>query len=162
MAASRLTFWTLVCSSFLLALILSVFPLPYELRWWRPEFVLVVVIYWMLLMPLNISLVLICVLGLFQDLLESVPFGQHSLGLVIVSYVCILSYQRVQNFSVWKQACWVFVLIGIAQLTDNWVQGMAGRALSGVAFLYPAFTSALIWPLCQFWLDRLYQRYQLQ
>lgn len=84
MAASRLTFWTLLGVSFLLALILSVFPLPYALRWWRPEFVLVVVIYWMLLMPLSISLVSICLLGLFQDLLESVPFGQHSLGLVLI------------------------------------------------------------------------------
>lgn len=162
MESSRLTLWMLMGVSFLLALILSVFPMPYEWRWWRPEFVLVVVIYWMLFMPLNISLVFVCVLGLFQDLLESVPFGQHSLGLVLVSYICILSYQRVRNFSLWKQSCWVFVLVGIAQLTDNWVQGMAGRALSGISFLYPAFTSALVWPVCQLWLDTLCQRHQLQ
>ena len=162
MESSRLSLWMLMSASFLLALILSVFPMPYDLRWWRPEFVLVVVIYWMLFMPLNISLVFVCALGLFQDLLESVPFGQHSLGLVLVSYICILSYQRVRNFSLWKQSCWVFVLVGIAQLTDNWVQGMAGRALSGIAFLYPALTSALVWPLCQSWLDGLCRRYQLQ
>src|SRR5688572_21347336 len=99
MTSSSISLWTLMGFSFLLALVLSVFPLPYELRWWRPEFVLVVVIYWMLFMPLNISLVFICLMGIFQDLLESVPFGQHSLGLILVSYICILSYQRVRNFS---------------------------------------------------------------
>ena len=161
LASSRLGLWLLMCLSYLLALILSVFPLPFAWQWWRPEFVLVVAIYWMLTMPLNGSLVLVCLVGLFQDLLESVPFGQHSLGLVIVAYICQLSYQRVRNFPLWKQACWVYVLVGLAQLTDIWVQTMAGRSFGGISFLYPALTSALLWPLCQLWLDRLCHRYQL-
>ncbi|ACE83403.1 rod shape-determining protein MreD [Cellvibrio japonicus] len=158
---SRVGLWAMMLLSYLLALILSVYPLPFIWQWWRPEFVLVVAIYWMLNMPQSVSLVFLCVLGLFQDLLESVPFGQHSLGLIIVAYICFLSYQRVRNFPRWKQAGWVFVLVGIAQLTDNWVQSMAGRQLSGVAFLYPAVTSAIFWPFCCVWLDRLCQRYQL-
>ncbi len=148
MPASRLNLYAAVGISFLMALVLSVYPLPMDWRWWRPEFVLVVAIYWVFFMPLTVSFSFLCALGLFQDLLEGVPFGQHSLGLVIVAYICILSYQRVRNFPLSRQAAWVFVLVGIAQLVDNWVQGMAGRPLSGVQFLYPAFTSALIWPLC--------------
>ncbi len=146
--------------SLLIALVLSVYPLPMDMRWWRPEFVLVVAIYWIFFMPLTVSFLFLCGLGLFQDLLEGVPFGQHSLGLVIVGYICILSYQRVRNFSIWRQSAWVFVLVGIAQLTDNWVQGMAGRPLSGIQFLYPALTSALMWPLCCSWLNRFTHRHQ--
>lgn len=146
-----------IALSFLAALVLSVYPLPMDMRWWRPEFVLVVAIYWMFFMPLTISFLLLSLLGLFQDLLEGVPFGQHSLGLVIVGYICILSYQRVRNFSLMRQSGWIFVLVGIAQLTDNWVQGMAGRPLSGIQFLYPALTSALMWPLVYGWLNRLTQ-----
>ncbi len=146
--------------SLLIALVLSVYPLPMDMRWWRPEFVLVVAIYWIFFMPLTVSFLFLCALGLFQDLLEGVPFGQHSLGLVIVGYICILSYQRVRNFSIWRQSAWVFVLVGIAQLTDNWVQGMAGRPLSGIQFLYPALTSALMWPLCCSWLNRFTHRHQ--
>jgi rod shape-determining protein MreD len=78
---------------------------------------------------------------------------------VIVAYICILSYQRVRNFSIGRQAGWIFVLVGIAQLTDNWVQGMAGRPLSGVQFLYPAITSALIWPVIHWWLNSITHRY---
>ena len=153
--------YLLIALSFVLALVLSVYPLPMDMRWWRPEFVLLVAIYWIFFMPQNFSLLLLCALGLFQDLLEGVPFGQHSLGLVIVAYICMLSYQRVSNFSVWKQAAWVFVLVGIAQLTDNWVQGMAGRPLSGAQFLYPALSSALLWPLCNLWLNLLTRRHRL-
>src|SRR5690606_13733584 len=154
MSATRLNLYLVVVISFLIALVLSVYPLPMNLRWVRPEFVLLVAIYWIFAMPLTVSFSLLCLLGLFQDLLEGVPFGQHSLGLVIVAYICILSYQRVRNFSIWRQSAWVFVLVGIAQLTDNWVQGMAGRPLSGIQFLYPAITSALMWPLCYGMLHR--------
>lgn len=157
---SSFNLYLVMALSFLLALVLSVYPLPMDMRWWRPEFVLVVAIYWMFFMPLTVSFLFLCALGLFQDLLEGVPFGQHGLGLVIVGYICILSYQRVRNFSLGRQSAWVFVLIGIAQLTDNWVQGMAGRPLSGIEFLYPALTSAFIWPLCWSWLNRLTHRHQ--
>lgn len=159
MLSPQLNLYFIVALSFLVALVLSVYPLPMDMRWWRPEFVLVVAIYWIFFMPLTVSFTLLCALGLFQDLLEGVPFGQHSLGLVIVAYICILSYQRVRNFSIWRQSGWIFVLVGIAQLTDNWVQGMAGRPLSGVQFLYPALTSALLWPVCSWWLNGMTHRY---
>lgn len=159
MLSPKLNLFAVITFSMVVALILSVYPLPMDMRWWRPEFVLVVAIYWIFFMPLTVSFTLLCVLGLFQDLLEGVPFGQHSLGLVIVAYVCILSYQRVRNFSIWRQSGWIFVLVGIAQLTDNWVQGMAGRPLSGAQFLYPALTSALLWPACSWWLNSMTHRY---
>jgi rod shape-determining protein MreD len=160
MLGHHINTYLIMALSLLVALVLSVYPLPTDIRWWRPEFVLVVAIYWIFFMPLTVSFSFLCALGLFQDLLEGVPFGQHSLGLVIVAYICILSYQRVRNFSIWRQSAWIFVLVGIAQLTDNWVQGMAGRPLSGIQFLYPAFTSALIWPLCHGWLERVAHRYR--
>ncbi|WP_062066740.1 rod shape-determining protein MreD [Cellvibrio sp. OA-2007] len=159
MLSPQLNLYFIVALSFVAALILSVYPLPMDMRWWRPEFVLVVAIYWIFFMPLTISFTLLCALGLFQDLLEGVPFGQHSLGLIIVAYICILSYQRVRNFSIGRQSAWIFVLVGIAQLTDNWVQGMAGRQLSGIQFLYPAITSALLWPVCSWWLNGITHRY---
>jgi rod shape-determining protein MreD len=142
---SRLYF--LVALSFLIALFLSVFPLPLSLRWWRPEFVLLVALYWIFFMPLKISLLGLAALGLFQDLLESVPFGQHSLGLVIVAYIGVLTYQRLVNYSLWQQSLWIFALVLLAQCTDTWVQTMMGQSLSGLQFFYSAFTSALLWPL---------------
>lgn len=153
--------YLVVTATFLLALCFAVYPLPLDLRWWRPEFVVMVAIYWVFTLPLRTSLLLLCVLGLFQDLLEGVPFGQHGLSLVIVAYICLLSYQRVRNFSVWKQSAWVFVLVGIAQLTDNWVQAMSGRPLSGIVFLYPAFASACFWPLCYLGLEYLRRYYRI-
>lgn len=150
MHTSTLNLYFLMCASFLVALLLSVYPLPMEWRWWRPEFVLMVAIYWVVVMPFSISLATLCGLGLFQDLLESTPFGQHSLGIIVVAYLCLFSYQRLRNFNLAKQMLAMFAMISIAQLTDNWVQGMAGRQLAGLSFIYAAISSALTWPLVRF------------
>ncbi|RYY76620.1 MAG: rod shape-determining protein MreD [Gammaproteobacteria bacterium] len=153
--------YLLIIGSFFVALLLAVYPLPMAWRWWRPELVLMVAIYWISVFPLTISLLFLCLLGLYQDLLEGVPFGQHGLSLVIVSYICILSYQRVRNFAVWKEAGWIFVLVGLAQLPGNWVQSMAGRPLTGLYFLAPALTSALIWPFLRMIMDSLSRHYRV-
>lgn len=150
-----------ILMSFIAALLLAVYPLPLEWRWWRPEFVLLVAIFWISVFPLTISVFFLCFLGLYQDILEGVPLGQHALSMVMVSYICILSYQRVRNFAVWKEAGWVFVLVGLAQLPGNWVQSMSGRPLSGLLFLVPALTSALIWPLVRLLLDRVSRHYRI-
>lgn len=153
--------YMVILASFAVALVLAVYPLPLECRWWRPEFVLLVAIFWISVFPLTISLFFLCFVGLYQDLLEGVPFGQHSLSLVIVAYICILSYQRVRNFAIWKEAGWIFVLVGLAQLPGNWVQSMSGRPMSGLVFLAPAFSSALVWPLVKMLLDRVSRHYRI-
>lgn len=161
MFSQRWIGYIVIVMSFIVALVLSVYPLPLSLRWWRPEFVLLLSIYWISIFPTTISLAFICFVGLFEDLLEGVPFGQHSLSLIIIAYICILSYQRVRNFALWKESAWIFVLVGLAQLPDNWVQSMAGRPLSGLVFLAPAFTSALLWPVLRGVMDSTSRHYRI-
>jgi len=153
--------WLVIGASFVVALLLSIYPLPLAWRWWRPEFVLLVGLYWISVFPLSISLFFLAAVGLFQDLLEGVPLGQHSLSMVIIAYICIMSYQRVRNFSLIKESAWMFILVGLAQFPANWVQSMSGRPLSGLLFLAPALSSALIWPLFRIWLDRLSRHYRI-
>ena len=151
----------IIIASFLVALVLSIYPLPFDMRWWRPEFVLLVAIYWISVFPESISLLFLCAIGLFQDLLEAVPLGQHGLSLIIVAYICIHSYQRVRNFALWKEVCWIFLLVGVEQLSGNWVQGLAGRPLSGLIFLAPAAASALVWPFFRIGMDRVSGHYRI-
>lgn len=152
----------MIGATFTLALILTVLPLPLEWRWWRPEFVLLLVIYWTFTMPQRTSLLMLLGLGLFQDVLVGAPLGQHALILLIVAYICIQSYQRVRNYTRWQQCLWVFVLVGVGQLIDNWVQSMAGRPLSGLQFLYPAMTTAALWPLLFPVMEKLRRYYRIE
>lgn len=151
----------MILIALLFAMVLAVYPLPLDWRWWRPEFVLLVVIYWVFTLPDYTSLTLVWVLGLIQDLVEGTPMGQHALGMVIVAYICLQSYRRVSNYALWQQACWVFLLVGISQLTNNWVHSMSGGQVSGLQFLFPALTSALLWPVLHIGFSWLRHQYRI-
>ena len=153
--------YLLILLSTLVALVLSVYPLPIAWRWWRPEFVMLVSIYWISVFPLTLSLGFLALTGLLQDLLEGVPLGEHGLSLIIIAYICIMSYQRVRNFSLVKESAWIFILVGLAQFPTNWVQSMSGRPISGLLFLAPALSSAILWPAIKIWLDNLSRHYRI-
>lgn len=151
----------LIIGFFLVALLLAVFPLPFEYRWYRPNFIALLLIYWVLAMPQQFGPVWWFSWGLAQDLVSGSMLGQHALGMMVMGYMCALSYQRIRNYTLWQQACWVFVLVGIAAVVFQWANSLLGIRASGLQFLWPAATSALIWPLFVFVLDQVKTRYRV-
>lgn len=136
-----------VVVSFIVASLANLLPLPSDWLWFRPEFVVLVVIYWTIALPEQVGVGAAFIMGLIQDVLENALLGQHALAFVVLAYVCSLSYRRIRNFAVWQQSVWVFVLVGIHQLMWNWGSTFSGRTADSLIFLLPALTSALVWPL---------------
>ncbi|GAB1263754.1 rod shape-determining protein MreD [Aurantivibrio infirmus] len=137
---------SIVGFSFLVAFLLCVLPLPDGWGWFRPQFVALLVIYWVMALPQQVGVGTAFTVGIGQDLLEHAVLGQHALALVAVAYVCLLSYQRIRSYALWQQSMWVFILVGIHQLFWNWAHSMVGVTSSSLIFLVPALVSALIWP----------------
>lgn len=136
----------LIVVSFLFALFLHIIPLPYELRWARPEWVSMALIYWIMVMPQKVGIGVAWVLGLLLDGLEGAYLGQNALSLSVLAYITLVLHQRIRVFAVWQQAFVVFVLIGIQQLLCNWTQSLQGGMAQNLMFLVPALISALLWP----------------
>lgn len=137
----------LIAISIILALILSVMPLPFEWRWWRPEFVALIVVYWSMYTPQYFGVVAVWFCGILLDIVELSPLGYNALGLLVVAYISHLSYQRICNYALWQQAAWIFILIGIYQLFCNWISGLMGKSVESPVFLIAAVMSAILWPL---------------
>lgn len=147
--------------TYLAALLFAIVPLETELLWWRPELLALLVIYWVLVMPEQTSILTIWLLGCLLDLLDGAPLGQHAMGLMVIAYLCLLSYQRVRNYTFWHQAFFVFVFIGLYQLVGNWVHSLRGSPAASLHFLLSAFTSALLWPPMFVLLERLRLRFHI-
>jgi len=133
--------------SFLVALMLSALPLPEDLQWWRPEWVLLVLLYWIVALPTRIGLGTAWVLGILLDVLEGSLLGLNALALTIVAYVMILVYQRVRMFSWLQQVLFVFALVALDQIIAHWVKGILGVSSQSLMFLVPALISAVLWPV---------------
>lgn len=130
-----------------IAMLLNIVPLPLWAQWGRPEFVAMVLIYWVIALPERVGIIIAWSVGLLQDIVDGAPLGQNALALAVLAYVSLLLYQRLRMYTPLQQAGVVFVLVGLNQLLCNWVQTLTGTVSPNLLFLLPALVSALLWPL---------------
>ncbi len=148
-----------IAASIAMALLLMLINVPDWLRWSRPEWVTIVIIYWVIMLPHRVGVLIAGASGLLLDVLEGTVLGEHAFALVIVSYAAFLLYQRLRMFAVWQQAFIVFVLVGIQQLACHWVENISGSPEQNLLFLLPALMSAVFWPLVTVVLGSLQRMY---
>lgn len=141
--------------SFLIALVLMVYPLALDWRWLRPELLCLLAIYWVLRFPQMFGVGMAFVLGLVQDIVQGSLLGQHALALVITIYITQLSIHRLRTYGTVQQIMWVFLLVAIHELFLYWVSMLLGREALLAYFWAPALVSAIIWPALRLGLDKL-------
>lgn len=154
------SYWVIVASLFLAAL-LAILPLGRPLAWWRPEWILLVLLYWTIALPHRVGFTTALLTGLFVDVWEGAAIGQNMLSLAVAVTLAGLMYQRLRVFTLPQQASVVFLLAGIHQLVSQWVQSLQGVGAGGFSFLYPALTTALLWPLLMPLLRELRRSYRV-
>lgn len=152
--------WVIACS-FAVAFMLAVIPLPHAMLWARPEWVTLVLIYWVIALPQRIGILTSFLVGLLLDSLEGAVLGQNALSLSVVAYLALVLYQRIRQFNMWQQAAVVFMMVGINQMVGQWLQNFSGMIAASPLFLMPVAISALLWPGVMALLRHLRRRYQV-
>jgi rod shape-determining protein MreD len=145
----------------LLAALLAIFPFPNWLLWARPEWLALVLVYWVIALPNRVGIFTGLVLGVLLDVLEGALLGQNALSLAVLALLSLILYQRMRVTSLWQQSSMVFLLIGINQLICQWIQNLQGVGAQSLMFLLPAFTSALLWPVVLLILRGLRRHYEV-
>ncbi len=138
--------FNVVVPTLIVALMLLMWPLPDWLAYLRPDFVSLVLIYWVLALPERIGVTVAWVVGLLLDVTHGAILGQHALGLVLVVFIVQLEYQRIRVFSLVQQALAVFVLLLVKQVLVLWVSGLVGQAPPLQYYFLPSLAGALLWP----------------
>ena len=125
---------------------LQVLPLPEILDLGRPEWLTLVLLYWVIALPHRIGVLWGFAVGLFQDVLTGAVLGQHALALALVAWIALSAYKRIRVFPALQQRVVIFLLVGSGSLVVYTIQDAVGRALLAPAWvLLPALVSALIW-----------------
>ncbi|MBX2809173.1 MAG: rod shape-determining protein MreD [Cellvibrionaceae bacterium] len=145
----------LIIASFMLAFVLTVVPIGHQWRWCRPEFIVLLAIYWSIFMPQYFGLFSAWCVALCQDLLACSLLGFHALGMLLVVYICHLVSRRIRHYLLWHQALWVVALVAVFQLLRYWLSDLSEGGISTPLFLLPAIISGLLWPLMVVLMGRL-------
>ena len=132
--------------SILVALLLSVMPMPEPISLARPMWLAMVLAYWVMALPHRVGLLTAWLAGLVSDVLFGQLFGQNALVMTLVVWMVVLLYQRIRRFPLWQQSLVMLPVFGIAQMVMLWLNSLSGNRPPTLLFLLPAVVSTVLWP----------------
>ena len=138
--------YLLVSASVAVALILSVLPTPADVAPFRPEWVLLVVIYWCLALPGKFNIAFAWFIGIFVDVLDGVLIGQHALAYTVVAYAAVYFHPRFRVYPLIQQSLAIGALLLPYFLIIRWVEGIVYSVDLHWQHWMPVVTSVLFWP----------------
>jgi rod shape-determining protein MreD len=139
--------WRRIIGTLALAVLLVQLPWSGWILTIRPDFVLVVMLFWVLHQPARIGFGTAFVLGLLADFQDGAVFGQHAIAYVIGVYLVLFLRLRLLQFDPVRQAAQLFPILLATQLVVLLVGWLAVKPPSGLTLLLPVFTSTLLWYL---------------
>lgn len=137
--------WILL--SVIIALILTVMPLPADIVWMRPEWMFLIIYSWLTLAPHRVGIGVAWLAGLWLDIATGSLLGQHAFVFACIGYLVLRFNSRAQQLPLWQQVIVVFVLTMLSAALQYWIMGFAGLAPATWAYWLAPVTSAIIWPV---------------
>lgn len=139
----------IIVGSFLCAFILMIWPLSYSLSWYRPEWVLLLILYWCIESPEQMGIGISGCIGIIVDILSGSILGQHAFAFALVAVITLQLQHRIRLFPLQQQVLYVLTLILCEHtviICSNWILGETQfQWRYGISIL----TSILMWPLLQ-------------
>ena len=130
----------------LVALILTVLPLPPWLDVLRPAFLVLTVIFWSVNAPRAGGLAFGFFAGLLLDVFQGPVLGEHALALSLVTYIAVREHQRIRSKPAIQQALIVFAALILYEVVLFMIDGWTGHPVTSPLRWVHTVTGALIWP----------------
>jgi len=133
------------------ALILQLIPLPENFIYWRPDFLLLVTVGWIIFSSDSLGIVFAGLMGLLADFIFGSPTGLHMLLFAMVGAIPLFLSGWLTYFTLAHRCGFIFCLVVFYQLMSNIFFSLWALPVNYEYILVVALISSLIWPL----LDRL-------
>lgn len=136
-----------LCLLLLVALSLTIVPLPSIMAKCRPNFVLLIVLYMQCCVPVYFRIAWIFMLGILLDVLTATTIGQHSLAFVITTWVATAKPYNFKYYSILQQTIVIFLYCALYQLLISLVDLFFAINVNIQESLCIVILSVAFWPM---------------
>lgn len=145
--------------SFLIALILQIIPWPENLWMFRPSWVLLILIFWVLELPGRISVGTALWVGGVLDLVLGTTLGIHSLAFSIVIYPVDRHYRLLRQMELWQQALMVLIFSLAMEVIVFWAEYLVNMATFRPETFWSGVVDGIIWPWIYLLMDKVRRKF---
>lgn len=136
-----------IISSIIVALMLTIAPLPAVLDPYRPDWVALTLMFWTLQLPRTYGIGAAWFIGLVVDVIQGTLLAQHALAMSLVVYLTAKFHLQLRVFPMLQMTATVLVLLSLYRFVLFWINGVAGITAPAVTYWGPALSGAAMWPL---------------
>lgn len=137
--------WRMVTFTLLAAFLLKQVPWHGIGLMVRPDFVLVILLFWAQRRQHGVSLGLAFLLGVFADVQDGVVLGQHALAYSVGVFLVQYFRRRLAMFTLAQQALQIFPLLLLVEVVALMAGWMSTRTPHGGWVFASAFSGTLLW-----------------
>lgn len=142
----------------LIGMVLTLIPVPDWAVWLRPNWMLAIMIFWLMTASHRVGIGMAWCVGLFMDLLTGTLLGESALIFCITAYFILKFQHWLAHMGVLQQTAIIFLLMLFDLIIDRCVLIVFQHPAVNWLFWLPALTTAVIWP----WLSGLLYIYQIK
>lgn len=151
-----------ILMTFVFAFALSLWPLPDYLAAFRPNWLALVLCYWILETPGRIGLGVAFVLGLSADLVFGTLLGEQALRLSVIAFIVLRFRPRLRFFTLPQQALAILALLLNDRVVVLMIRALSGEGLPPATFWIAPCVGTLIWPWLYLLLDDVRLRLRMR
>jgi rod shape-determining protein MreD len=129
----------------LIALVLTVLPLPAWLNIVRPAFLVMTVLYWSIAAPRAGGIALGFFSGLLLDVFQSPLLGEHALALCLVAYIAVREHQKIRSKPAFQQSLIIFAALATYEVVLFAVDGWTGHPITNPLRWTHTISGAIFW-----------------
>jgi len=141
----------------IIAMLLMLVPMPDIARYFRPEWVVLTLVYWAMALPHRVSIGMGWLVGLLMDVMMGGTLGIMAFSYAFAVYLIARFHLQLRQYPLWQQALTILSVVVVVHL----ISVVTSKVESTWLIWMPVLTSTLLWPVMFATLRKIRRTFQV-
>jgi len=131
----------------IIGLTLTIIPVPQAFVNFKPNWVLLLLIFLSINLPKQFNLGYSFGFGLIIDVIKGALLGQHALAMTVIVFMTTKYHLQLRIFPKFQLMAIILIILFLYHFILFWINGVAGISTEIQDYWGPVITSSIVWPI---------------